>query len=95
MKVLSWSSPGGMKSDRKEYNMYDETLKEIIMRWLKYYAEKIFAALGSRKLWAAIGATAILLTNTDIPTEFKPYGVAGIWMSFILGTAIEDYGKSR
>jgi len=75
--------------------MYDETFKQAVSRWAKYWLEKVMAALGSRKLWAAIVASIIIVVDPAVPPEYKAVSVAGVWAAYIAGTAIEDYGKTR
>lgn len=63
--------------------------KEIAQKYLSYYLDKIFTAIGSRKLWAAIAASVVIVTNPDIPPEAKAYSIAGVWAAYVVGTAVE------
>jgi hypothetical protein len=51
---------------------------------------KVKALLVSRKLWAAVGATVVMVTTPGIDPAQMVNGVAAIWIAFILATAFED-----
>jgi hypothetical protein len=58
-------------------------------KYLKQLADKILAVLKSRKFWAAVTGTLVVLQSGASSEEIATR-VAAIWIAYILGTAVED-----
>lgn len=65
------------------------------MNWLTELFDKFKGVLLSRKFWAALGATIVLLTSQAGVTEVVALEIAALWIAFILGTAWEDAARNK
>ena len=62
---------------------------DAVKTWLKEFLTKLFGLLKSRKFWAAVAATIVVVAAgpLDGPAVSK---IAAIWIAYIFGTALED-----
>ena len=62
--------------------------------WLTLW-EKAKALILSRKLWAAVGATIVILTQPAIDPQAAVNAIAAIWIAYIGAVGIEDGLRGR
>lgn len=60
------------------------------MDFLRSVFAKIAGVLISRKFWAAVGATIAVFTVEIVDPGSAVLAVVGIWVAYILGTAVEE-----
>ena len=60
------------------------------MVFLSTFLYKVKGVLLSRKFWAAVGSTLAILTSEIVSPESSVLAIAGIWVAYIFGTALED-----
>ena len=62
---------------------------DAVSTYLKDLLAKIFGLLQSRKFWAAVAATILVVNTGGEPADLATK-LAGIWIAYIFGTALED-----
>jgi hypothetical protein len=63
---------------------------------IKRFFLKIFWTIQSRKFWASVAATVILLQSEQcsvIVSEVCLQAIAAVWIAFIVATAWEDVNR--